>query len=229
MTGTPENSKPNQMWNLGTLVEYLSRGDSAKENATLQQYVEARATNSRESVQTHSIKVARPRIMWRLSWLQNRTVCLIPSRLPEASVVGLCENFLKDLRTYARERFADPDPLALRDDVVQTYEEISARHWTNIDARIREVARQPIRWLDQELEQILWIRFCDLSAIARWRRDGRMRSNREVAATMSRSRVGPDNAETIRLKWLPAVDRELAMADRWAASLGSGRGTEVFR
>jgi hypothetical protein len=205
--------------NLAAYVKRTSRFSVGSEPRTVQAYVARQAALSRQNLENPPAERVGSRIMWRLTWLELRAVLLIPSRLGEESVADLCETYMTDLRAYARARHADPEPLTLRKGILSMAMEIDSRHWSLISDRIERLKLPPLAWLDRDMEELLWIRFCSLSAIAAWTLEGRERSRREVAEIMAAAGIGPESATTIRLNLLPEVDQALQSADRWAAGL----------
>jgi len=214
--------EPPTAWNLADYVKRASRISVGHQPSTVQAFVARQAALSRMNLETPPAERVRSRIMWRLAWLTLRSLLLIPSRLGEESVVALCEAYMTELRAYARARRADPEPLALREGILRTSTEIDCRYWGLMADRIEQLSLPPLQWLDRDKEELLWIRFCGLSAVAAWTLEGRQRSRREIAEIMAAAAIGPENATTIRLRLLPEVDEALQSADRWAAGLATG-------
>lgn len=197
-------------------VAPLARCETSCGPLTLQEVVRVRIELDSQELANAGDIALPPEVAWRSAWLRHRQVLLIPSLVAEDRVIELCNRYAQYLRRYAHEMSTLTVSSATASGLVRPLLAATRDFWLALDDRLQELGAPPLHWLDEDAAQIAWIRLCSLYLATCFTAEGRRRSRREIASVLASSGLSPASANSIRLRILPRLERDMEVADAWS-------------
>lgn len=202
------------------LDSYLQRATTEPVNApprTLQDVIARRVTLDGYAAEAERDSPFPARMVWRLAWLSVRQVQLVPTLLPDPEAGAECSRYTAQLMDFAAWLYRDLPHDTPQPGILSSYFQESFEFWRSLGEVVNRRGSESLEWLEHDVAALLWIRLCTIYCCFSVTQQGRMRTRRALAEILARALEQGANPNTLRLRTVPAIERELTSGDGWAA------------